>query len=164
MVRQNLIHLTYRASLNNLKIIMPDEYEHIQPESYIELLNASLVYLCYKDDSPDSPVLCHGIGNYANLLIVSPCKTNLKLIQFSGIVRAVNKLTNDVYLVSSVGLQDLVNVNALAFSAIPLPSAVLLNQHSLVRGYVPFVYNTDNFVGSKQVAQHVYKVQGYNRI
>lgn len=103
---------------------------------------------------------CHFFFAFPNCIL-----NNLVFsLNFAGIVRAVNKTTNDIYLVSSVGLQDLANVNALALSAIPLPSAVLLNQHSLVRGHVPFVYNTDDFVGSKQVAQHVYKVQGYNRI
>lgn len=81
----------------------------------------------------------------------------------AGIVRAVDKISGKIFLVSSVDGCDLKDVNALAICAIPLPSAVLLNQHSLVRGTVPFVYNTDSFVGSKQVAQRVYKPQGHHK-
>lgn len=65
-----------------------------------------------------------------------------------------------MYLVSSVSAEDLKQVNALAIGTIPLPSAVLLHQHNMVRGSVPFVYNTDSFVGSKRVARHVYKPEG----
>lgn len=57
-------------------------------------------------------------------------------------------------------MTELSNVNALAIGAIPLPSAVFLNQHSQVRGSVPYVYNTDNFVGSKQVAHHIFRSEG----
>lgn len=78
-------------------------------------------------------------------------------------VRAVDKLLGKVYLLSSITAEELVNVNSLALCAIPLPSAVLLNQHSLVRGAVPFVYNSDGFVGSKQIAQHVYKPERSHR-
>lgn len=84
----------------------------------------------------------------------------LLFVSVTGLVRAVNKLTQKVYLVSSLAPDQLARVNALALGAIPLPSAVLLHQHGLVRGSIPFVYNTDRFVGSKQVGQHVYKPAG----
>lgn len=74
-----------------------------------------------------------------------------------GIVRAVDSITKKLYLVSAIPLNELCHVNALVLAAIPLPSAVFLNQHSQIRGTVPYVYNTDNFVGSKQVAQHFYR-------
>lgn len=84
----------------------------------------------------------------------------LQYRSYIGLVRAVDRASNSIYQVSSVDSSDLAQINALAICAIPLPSAVLLHQHSLVRGSVPFVYNTDSFHGSKQVVQRVYKPQG----
>lgn len=60
-------------------------------------------------------------------------------------------------MLSSIPIEELAKVNVLAIGAIPLPSAVLLNQHGQVRGTVPYVYNSDGFVGSKQVAQHIFR-------
>lgn len=48
-------------SLSDLKVIVP-ENEIVPPETYAELLNGSLVYLCRKDDGGDSQVSCSGIG------------------------------------------------------------------------------------------------------
>lgn len=78
---------------------------------------------------------------------------------FSGIVRSVDAQTNKLYLISTISLADLCVVNVLAICAIPLPSAVYLNQHIQIRGEVPFVYNSNNFVGSKQVAQHIFRAE-----
>lgn len=79
------------------------------------------------------------------------------LFPFAGIVRSVDVSTNKIYLLSTIPLNELCNVNALAIGAIPLPSAIFLNQHSQIHGTVPYVYNTDMFVGSKQVAQHIFR-------
>lgn len=82
---------------------------------------------------------------------------------FSGIVRAVDVIANKLYLLSSIPLADLHHVDTLAVCAIPLHSSVLLNQHSAVKGFVPYVYNTDDFIGSKQVAQHIFRPEKKRR-
>lgn len=78
---------------------------------------------------------------------------------FTGIVRSVDHSTNKLYLLSTIPLTELRNVNVLAIGAIPLPSAVFLNQHSQIRGSVPYVYNSDKFIGSKQVAKHIFRAE-----
>lgn len=50
-------------------------------------------------------------------------------------------------------------MNVLAIGAIPLPSAVFLNQHRQICGAVAYVYNSDRFVGSKQVVQHIFRAE-----
>lgn len=77
----------------------------------------------------------------------------------SGIVRSVDAQTRKLYLLSTISLAEMQHVNVLAIGAIPLPSAVFLNQHMQVRGAVPYVYNSDNFIGSKQVAQHIFRAE-----
>lgn len=77
----------------------------------------------------------------------------------SGIVRSVDAQTKKLYLLSTIPLAEMQHVNVLAIGAIPLPSAVFLNQHMQVRGAVPYVYNSDNFIGSKQVAQHIFRAE-----
>lgn len=55
------VFFSYRASLDTLKIIVPDN-EIIQPENHAELLNGSLVYLCHTIDESNTQVCCYGIG------------------------------------------------------------------------------------------------------
>ncbi|XP_031618492.1 polynucleotide 5'-hydroxyl-kinase NOL9 [Contarinia nasturtii] len=127
----------FEASLNDLDILVTSGVE-INPADYLDLLNGNLVYLCEKhSESGNDIVDCHGIG----------------------IVRSVDASTNKVYLISTIPLDELRMVNVLAIGAIPLPSAVFLNQHSQIRGAVPYVYNSDKFVGSKQVAQHIFRAE-----
>lgn len=77
----------------------------------------------------------------------------------SGVVRSVDATTNKLYLLSTIPLTELRNVNVLAIGAIPLPTAVFLNQHNQIRGAVPYVYNSHNFVGSKQVVHHIFRAE-----
>lgn len=81
------------------------------------------------------------------------------MFSISGIVRSVDATTNKLYLLSTIPLTELCSVNVLAIGAIPLPTAVFLNQHSQIRGAVPYVYNSDRFVGSKQVAHHIFRAE-----
>lgn len=81
------------------------------------------------------------------------------MLFFVGIVRSVDAETNKLYLLSTIPLNELQNVNVLSIGVIPLPSAVFLNQHLQIRGAVPYVYNSNNFVGSKQVVQHIFRAE-----
>lgn len=114
-------------------------------------------------DSPNRPM----ISSIAMALVSLPQKLKFKLLvitqmlpSFSlGIVRSVDAQTRKLYLLSTISLAEMQHVNVLAIGAIPLPSAVFLNQHMQVRGAVPYVYNSDNFIGSKQVAQHIFRAE-----
>lgn len=107
------------------------------------------------------------ISSIAMALVSLPQKLKFKLLvitqmlpSFSlGIVRSVDAQTRKLYLLSTISLAEMQHVNVLAIGAIPLPSAVFLNQHMQVRGAVPYVYNSDNFIGSKQVAQHIFRAE-----
>lgn len=90
--------------------------------------------------------LCFPLNNFSNHKLFS---------SNPGIVRGIDLTTEKLYLLSSIPFEELQNVNVLAIGAIPLPTAVLLNQHTHIRGTIPYVYNTDSFVGSKQVSQHI---------
>lgn len=79
--------------------------------------------------------------------------------KFLGIVRSVDISTKKIYLLSTIPMNELRDVNTLAIGTIPLPSAVFLNQHSQIHGSVPYVYNSDDFIGSKQVVQHIFRAE-----
>lgn len=80
---------------------------------------------------------------------------------FSGIVRAVDVDADKVYLLSSIPPEELQHVNTLAVCNIPLPTSLVLNQSSRVKGAAPYVYNTDAFVGSKQIVPISYRPEKF---
>lgn len=156
-----LFRLHFRASLNDLDVIVTSG-EKISPSDYLDLLNANLVYLCEKRVGGTTDIVdCHGIGESStpHQNSIKTASLSITFYFISGIVRSVDIHTNKLYLLSTIPIDELRHVNVLAIGAIPLPSAVFLNQHSQIRGAVPFVYNSDNFVGSKQVARHIFRAE-----
>lgn len=124
--------------MHDLEIVVTSG-EKVDPSNYLDILNGNLVYLCGKRSGDSNEMLdCYGIG----------------------IVRSVDAQTDKLYLIPAIPSDELQNVNVLAIGAIPLPSAIFLNQHSQIRGSVPYVYNSDKFVGSKQVVHHIYRPEG----
>lgn len=106
------------APLNKLQILITREDQTLGNDQLPSVLNATLVYLCQKDDG--GLYECFGIG----------------------IVRGVDK-NNNVYLLQSLPPEHLVNVNVLAICSSSLPNAVFLRQSARVQGTIPYVYNID---------------------
>lgn len=75
----------------------------------------------------------------------------------TGIVRAVDHDTNRVYLLPAVSAAQLAATNALAVCTTPLPTSLLTNHNRRVAGRVPYVYSTDDFIGSKHVVRISYR-------
>lgn len=143
--------------MDDLDVLVTSGVE-VNPADNLDLLNGNLVYLCEKKAENDI-VDCHGIGKFQSEIQWISKYLHVFFSSASGIVRSVDASTNKVYLISTIPLAELKTVNVLAIGAIPLPSAVFLNQHSQIRGAVPYVYNSDKFVGSKQVAQHIFRAE-----
>lgn len=81
----------------------------------------------------------------------------------SGIIRAIDSTTNKIYLLPSIEMDKLVNVQALAVCNIPLPTSAILNHSTRVKGNVPYVYNTDDFLGSKQIVPITYRPKRFTK-
>lgn len=155
----------YRVSLNDLKIVLPNNSNAVDQSDYLDVLNGSLVYLCNQQNDKKS-IDCYGIGSlklakrkfrkFPKIILTVSIPPPL----FSGIVRSVDKTTEKLYVVATIPLAEMSAVNALAIGGIALPSAILLNQHNHIRGMVPYVYNSDNFIGSKQVVHHQFRSTG----
>lgn len=95
-------------------------------------------------------LVCSLLPNFDSFVIVT--KKNI-----SGIVRSVELGNNKVYLLPSIPAVDLQYVNTLAVCSIPLPTAILINQSAKIAGCVPYVYSSDNFIGSKQIVPITYR-------
>lgn len=77
------------------------------------------------------------------------------------VVRCVDRAAGRVYLLPNIGPHQMTHVNTLAICNIPMPTSLLLNQSGRTTGPVPFVYNTDDFVGSKQIVQITYRPERF---
>lgn len=106
------------APLNQLQVLITREDQTLGDDQLPSVLNATLVYLCRKDDA----------GLYECLGI--------------GIVRGVDK-NNNVYLLQSLPEARLAQVNVLAICSSSLPNAVFLRQSTRIQGTIPYVYNID---------------------
>ncbi|KXJ81121.1 hypothetical protein RP20_CCG021671 [Aedes albopictus] len=106
------------APLGQLQVLVTREDQTLDEDQLPSVLNATLVYLCRKDDA----------GLYECLGI--------------GIVRGVDK-NNNVYLLQSLPDARLAEVNVLAICSSSLPNAVFLRQSARIQGTIPYVYNID---------------------
>lgn len=106
------------APLSQLQVLITREDQTLAEDQLPSVLNATLVYLCRKDDA----------GLYECLGI--------------GIVRGVDK-NNNVYLLQSLPDERLAEVNVLAICSSSLPNAAFLRQSARIQGSIPYVYNID---------------------
>ncbi|XP_059621154.1 polynucleotide 5'-hydroxyl-kinase NOL9 isoform X2 [Phlebotomus argentipes] len=120
------------APLDKIKIFNFTD-EEINEELNCDFLNANLVYLCKQSDDNDI-LQCLGIG----------------------IVRGIDETLQTVYLLPSTR-QNLIKVNTLAICHITLPPLLILNQSSVVQDDVPFIYNTDEGIGSRNVVSRAFR-------
>lgn len=74
----------------------------------------------------------------------------MKKKTIAGIVRSVEAANDKIYLLPAITKTDLLHVNVIAICNIPLPPSLLLSQSSRIGGRIPYVYSSDNFVGSKK--------------
>lgn len=130
----------YSAPLSGLKVIVANET--IAAEQLLNVLNGNLVYLCRcneasagLDDEDNDNIECFGIG----------------------IVRGVDHIERNVYLVPAIETARLALVNCLAVCHSPLPTSLIQNHSVRVRGRVPYAYSTDDFIGSKQIVRISYR-------
>lgn len=112
------------SSTRRIRMMTIDKKYEITPGiTDSKLFNGNLVYLCSSPDSydsalPDSVFNCLGLG----------------------LVRAVDNLQDQIYLLMPQNEQDLVaSVNTLALGYMQLPSELTIKQHFGVGGKVPYV-------------------------
>lgn len=79
-----------------------------------------------------------------------PTDYRLTVKNLPGIVRSVETASDKIYLLPAINKTELHHVNVIAICNVPLPPALLLNQSSRIGGRIPYVYSSDNFVGSKK--------------
>jgi polynucleotide 5'-hydroxyl-kinase GRC3/NOL9 len=108
-----------RAPIAKLRMVVMDE--EFSQSFNIDLLNGSLVYLCYasEDSALDSTSIleCFGVG----------------------IVRGIDKINEQIYILLPQSKELQVKVNVLAIGNIPLPAEILLKQSYSIAGSVPHV-------------------------
>lgn len=83
------------------------------------MINGNMVYLCDVREDDGHPV-CHGLG----------------------VVRGIDTVTNQLYLITGMDRSCLKNVNGLVLCSIPVPSQVILHPGSDTKGEVPYVCQT----------------------
>ncbi|XP_055716267.1 polynucleotide 5'-hydroxyl-kinase NOL9 [Phlebotomus papatasi] len=105
--------------------------EDIDEQHKWDLINGNLVYLC--NNSFENPKV-FGLG----------------------IVRGIDNALQSLYLLPTTR-QNLNQVNSLAVCAITLPPQLILNQSSSVQGELPYVYNTDEAIGSRNVVGRAFR-------
>ncbi|XP_055919859.1 polynucleotide 5'-hydroxyl-kinase NOL9 [Eupeodes corollae] len=124
------------ASIDDLNIIKMGD-DQIDKEDLVKTLVGNLVYLCRFESGTAHE--CFGIG----------------------IVRGVDYPLRQIYLLPTIPIDVLKNVNCLAICGIPLPSSILLKQGPKVKGTASFVYNTLDESASMYIQQMYNKPQQF---
>lgn len=93
-------------------------------------LESNFVYLC--SINKNSPIItCYEIG----------------------IVRGINKVDNEIYLLVNISDKILQQVNALFLTRIPIPQHILFIQSICVDGDLPYCGVTNNFIATRQIKE-----------
>ncbi|XP_049298953.1 polynucleotide 5'-hydroxyl-kinase NOL9 [Anopheles funestus] len=106
----------HMANVNDLQILITRDEHRPSKEMLLHALNASLVYLCEKDET--GQYNCFGVG----------------------IVRSVDDKEN-VYLLHSLSPEQLARTNVLALCNTSLPSQVYLQPSPNIEGTIPYLHN-----------------------
>ncbi|XP_037946012.1 polynucleotide 5'-hydroxyl-kinase NOL9-like [Teleopsis dalmanni] len=118
-----------KAKLADVKILKPF-VNGVDPQTLLKSIDTNLVYLCRAEDV--LPPECYGIG----------------------IVTGVDYTLNLIYLLPALPYENMENVNCMALSDVPIPTALLKQQSKYSEHAAPLLYSavdTKTFKSVKQI-------------